>query len=269
MQVDFLFLVPLTPPAYLDDVRSQLKKMCFNQLAKLNASKRVWALGEGAAEDADVEFISTTSVTKEDKLLEVGKMLANHDTPIARYIIRLDDDDLINPVVFDTLANQEFDVAYDAGHCFYDLSSGLTSQQIRPWIANTAIHKYECALEMVAAVGGSPLAGNKNFLFACDHSQAWHTFYRNKKKYETRSEEPLYLRVLSPGSITAKGSNSNEADSYYTYLSSFGLWERNFPLTADVRDELLILWEQTNGPLMNRSFSKQGIVQRILKKVKP
>lgn len=269
MPSDFLFLIPLTPERFLDPQRRELQKLCFEQLEKLTCTKRVWLLGDGKFSQKDFESIQLKGDTKEDKLMEVGQILEKAYSPVAKYIVRLDDDDLINPAVFDRMANKDFDVCYDKHHWFYDISSARVGNQERAWIANTAIHKYERALQKVEALGGSPKAGDTNFLIACDHSQAWTPFYKNKKSVHLPSKTPLYLRILSPGSITAKNQNGQNQDEYFSYLTTFGNWNQDFPFEDEVADKLKTIWIQNEGDLKEWSFPKKNLISRVLTKFKP
>lgn len=265
MEVDYLFLIPLMPAERMDAQRIALRKLCFEQILKLKSSKRVWLMGK--IDQAEVvegfENIQVQGITKEDKLWEAGKILKLSYTPPARFLVRLDDDDLINPALFDRVANLEFDCYTDQYHQFYDLSSGWVSIQKREWIPNTAIHKFKHAMQEVKAVGGSNLAGDKNFLFACDHSRAWHTYYNDKNVRYAQKDNPVYLRVLNPGSITAR---QNEMEEYRDYLSRFGIWDAPFTLSPpELYEELKKIWLSENENLIEYKFPKQNILKRSIK----
>ncbi len=267
MPVDYLFIVPLSPSHLLTEQRKQLQDLCFNQIEKLRSTKRVWLLGEGETNRKDFEVLDLGGKSKEDKLFYLGQYLEKLDELPAKYLVRLDDDDLINPLVFDQLSAESFDVAFDQDHCFYDLSSGLASTQKRPWIANTCIHKIECALQLVEKMGGSDLAEGENYLMASDHSQAWHRFYANRRKVVTKIGEPLYIRVLNDESITAKAGNTeNSKEKYYRYLTTFGSWDSKFPLESDVLDSLTELGS-AEGVLEDWKFDKPTLIERIKRKV--
>lgn len=268
MITDYLFLIPLTPDHASSDMRKALRKLCFAQLSKLNATKRVWLLSESEVDDPDFEVVKTRGFSKEDKLFEAGFLL-KEQPQLARYIVRLDDDDLINPEVFDAAATGDFDVMYDAVHWFYDLSSGRCSAQKRPWIANTAIHKAEHALAMVPARGGSRLAAETNFLFACDHSQAWHRYYADRNAQVCDPDHPLYLRILSPRSRTSGGSDDFE-NTFPFYLQRFGSWKSPFPFEAEaLHSALKELWINREGALREWKLPQKSFASRFLNKMKP
>jgi len=253
------------PAEKLNSQRVALRALCFKQLRLLKASYRVWLLGDPGEEISDFETIKVRGTSKEDKLWEAGRILKASFSPPARYVVRLDDDDLINVSAFEAAANKDFDCYADKYHQFYDLSSGAVCAQKRNWIPNTAIHKFEHAMKIVPSIGGSELAGKENFLFACDHSQAWHPYYADKKVVYTDKSNPLYLRVLNPGSITAQG---NDSQSYTDYLRSFGNWEAPFPFAdKQLENDLKKVWCQENGELHSYNFPKKSILNRLAQKI--
>jgi len=267
MQVDYLFLIPTTPNEILDDQRKALQELCFRQILKLKSSAKVWLLGETHFGNDFFETISISG-SKEDKLFRAGQKLEALDEYPARYLVRLDDDDLINPSVFDSLAKLNFDIAYDAFHWFYDLSSGMSSSQKRPWVPNTAIHKIDNALKPVQKLGGSHLASERNYLIACDHSQAWHLFYQGRKIKLTDRNTPLYLRVLNNSSRTARQSAGGESkNEYFRYLKTFGSWDKEFPLDSSLLKSLLEVGQKEGRQLEEWNFPKDSFFERLKRKI--
>lgn len=268
MKVDYLFVIPLTPESAGNQIRKELRDCCFEQITKLKASKKVWLLGPYHTNLPDFEVIETKGESKEDKLFEVG-FLVNRTPEMARYLVRLDDDDMINPELFDKLAALDVDCMADRMHWFYDLSSARCSAQERPWIPNTAIQKMEHALTKVKSLGGSALAGDQNFLFALDHSKAWHKYYTGKAIHYTSPEEPLYLRILSPRSRTAGGSDDFE-NTFPIYLSRFGTWKSPFPFEKEtLLPKLKAIWTNNEGELRNWVFPQKTFVSRFLNRINP
>lgn len=253
-------------PTYkLDTSRIALRNLCFKQLRKLKSSYRVWLLGDTEDIFDDFEIIKVEGISKEDKLWEVGKILEASYNPPSKFLVRLDDDDMINPEVFDAFAKEDFDCCTDRYHTFYDLSSAKVSKQKRDWFPNTIIHRYNHAMQIVPAQGGSELAGENNFLFACDHSQSWHFYYADKKRKYTMKENPLYLRVLNPESITAKKTSHDE---YVGYLSGFGDWKSSFPLKSSVlQKELENIWLSENDGFKDYEFPQRNILKRVVKRI--
>ncbi len=272
MKIETLFLIPLTPVEMLDKTREALRELCFRQLGKLHSSYRVWLLGdienwEGLPEH--FECISTEGKTKEDKLFEAGKLLEMNTADTFQHLVRLDDDDLINPAVFDANASGGFDCCVDSKHWFYDLSSGLLSRQKRDWFPNTMIHSFAHAMTKVAAIGGSEKAGAENYLFACDHSRAWKSYYENRKIEWVSSGNPLYIRVLNPGSITASAKETAAEDNYRIYLSTFGDWKADFPFENHaLKQDLENIWMETSGKLKTYSFPKRTVLTKIIEHIR-
>jgi hypothetical protein len=268
MKVDYLFLIPLNPESASNDMRRALRKICLEQVSAIKASKKVWLLGTDNSLHPDFEAIKTAGRSKEDKLFEAGFLL-EREKDTARYLVRLDDDDLVNPAVFDAAAKlPDFDCFYDHTHWFYDMSSGRCSTQQRPWIPNTAIHRMEHAMMKVPALGGSTLAGDDNFLFACDHSRAWHAYYTGMNLVKADQNNPLYLRVLSPRSRSAGGSDEFQ-ETFPYYLQRFGTWKSHFPFQQEKLHPMLKqIWEGNEGPLREWTLPSKSFVSRFLNKIK-
>ncbi len=268
MTADFLFLIPLTPDSASNEIRRELRKRCFAQLERLQATKKVWLLGDFETDHPDFEVVSTRSITKEDKLFEAGFMLEKRPD-IARFLVRLDDDDMINPALFDAIARMDdFDAYTDRTHWFYDLSSAHCSAQERTWMPNTIIHRFDHAIQKVKARGGSTLAGDTNFLFACDHSKSWHFYYTGKNVKVADPRNPVYLRILSPKSRSAGGSDDFEK-TFPHYLMRFGTWKSMFPFDEEIlAPALKDIWTKYEGPLRNWVFPKKSFVSRFLNKIK-
>lgn len=226
--VDYLFLIPLSPGADEDSLRTRLRGICFDSLAKLKSSYVVWYFGDAEIHRPYFKRIDTPYQTKEERMRHAGDLLSAMPR-LARYLVRLDDDDPIRAATFDRAADLDFHVAADRYHYFHDLPSGRNSSQKRPWFANTSIHDYNEALTRVPAIGGAPAEDGKNYLFACDHSAAWHPHYRGKKIYYFPKIEPLYVRVLNPDSITAGRMKTFDAEGYFAYLDGFGDWSAPWP----------------------------------------
>lgn len=269
MKVDYLFVIPLTPESTDNEIRRKLRACCFEQVQALKSSKKVWLLGDFETGIPDFEVIDTKGETKEDKLFEAGFLISRH-SDMARYLVRLDDDDMINPALFDKIAAMpDYDCVHDNEHWFYDLSSGRCSTQKRAWIPNTAIHKMEHAITKVKAQGGSNLAGDFNFLFACDHSMAWHIHYTGMNIFLPEAEEPIYLRILSPRSRTAGGSDDFE-NTFPIYLSRFGTWKSPFPFQKDsLYPKLKAIWTNSEGELRTWVFPQKTFLSRFLNRINP
>lgn len=129
------------------------------------------------------------------------------------FIIRLDDDDIISPDILERVSKENFDCYADEFHTFYDLSSGKICQQKRNWLPNTVIHSFKHAMKIME--NGKPL-------FSQDHSEVWLNYYSGKKIIYSPKEHPVYLRIISPTSVSGKKDFNSEG--YQKYLYSFGKW---------------------------------------------
>ncbi|HKK40652.1 MAG TPA: hypothetical protein VJ949_14620 [Cryomorphaceae bacterium] len=258
--LDYLFLIPTSPNLEEGSLRRDLQRLCFQQVKKLDATFVVWLLGDAEVDHPHFKKIDCEGTSKEEKLKEAGDRLA--DMPrLAKYLVRLDDDDLINPEEFDRLAKANFDIAYDRKHFFYDLATNLASSQKREWIPNTAIMDFNHALTKVEAKGGAETEDDKNYLFACDHSRAWHPFFKGMRTI--KEKEPIYVRILNPQSITAGGTGEFDENKYFRYLQGFGKWRAELPAAlTDVKSELENIRQKHFGKPLNFK-PKRGLFSRL------
>jgi hypothetical protein len=258
--LDYLFLIPTSPNLTEGSLRKDLQKLCFQQVAALNSTFVVWLLGEAEIDHPHFKSIDCKGTSKEEKLKEAGDQLAKFPQ-LAKYLVRLDDDDLINPEQFDLLAKRDFDVAYDRKHFFYDLATDLASSQKREWIPNTAIMNYQKAMTVVDASGGVETEDGKNYLFACDHSRAWHPFFQGTQIVYPK--EPVYARILNPESITASVSGKFSENNYFRYLQGFGKWKAALPESLKpLKPELMKIRQKHFGAPLNFK-PKRGLFSRL------
>jgi len=212
MIVKYLFLIPRTPKQFRNDVRDALWKLCKKAL--LNQKFDNWKaliITDEKEEDNDslIYLVDSVALTKYEKVRSGLKYINDNLKP--EYIIRLDDDDLIMPYALEKATKYSFDALTESIHTFYEVTSDLISQQKRDWFPNTMIHKYEHAI--------TPYGADSRKLLNNDHSQAWHIYYHDKKVIYLDPENPLYVRLLSPNSITSRGND------YATYANGFGYWD--------------------------------------------
>ncbi|MCZ4409300.1 hypothetical protein O3Q51_10785 [Cryomorphaceae bacterium 1068] len=263
--LDYLFLIPTSPDLAEASLRKDLQKLCFQQVAQLESSFVVWLLGDAEITHPHFKTIVCEGTTKEEKLKEAGDQLAKLPQ-LAKYLVRLDDDDLINPMVFDELANRDFDIAYDRKHFFYDLATDLASRQKRDWIPNTAIMNFEKAMTKVD--DPRPLSADtersrsvENYLFACDHSRAWRIFFSGRNIVHPK--ESVYVRILNPESITATASGKFSENNYFRYLQGFGAWRAALPeALLPVKTDLMKIRQKHFGDPLNFK-PKRGLFSRL------
>ena len=252
----FLFIIPLTPQSYLTPLRKELFSLFLSALKQQTYENwEVLLLGEEEKKDGKFTYIRTEAVTKEDKFLVAIDYLKSLKIK-PDYIIRIDDDDLISPNVLKRASKLYFDCYSDRYHTFYDMSTGKISQSRREWLPNTVIHKFEHALANVRN-SNEMLVDNNNFsLIGLDHNIYWEKYYRDKKILWSEIENPVYLRILSPTSITnlinnqehVKTWNHNSQLAFNKYTIGYGPWVyKNLSGFRQYYGDLKLIWERFSG----------------------
>ena len=241
----FLFITKLTPVAKRSETRGGLIRLMERSLHAQSYPhwKALW-LGE---EESTKGNIITVDVSAEDSLrLLYMRNDLKELIDWADYIVKLDDDDIILSHTLSLAAKLDFDCYCDRYHTFFDLSTGLTTQQARPWIAATCIHKKEHAVTLNKNGGASwnqrmqkpdwqPNSGRaENFihsLFYGEHGSDWIDYYKTKKLVFAQPQYPVYVRVLSPTSISSGAKkfpvhSLQDVDlaAYRNYTNQFGSW---------------------------------------------
>lgn len=229
----FLYITHITPEKKRSAFRQSLIDIYF--FALKNQSYQSWKviiLGEEEKTEDRFYYFRIEDGSRETRFASVKKMFERPEVQSlvgeADYIIKLDDDDIISSRLLEHLKDFNGDLYYDRFHTFIDSSSGVITQQERPWIASTCVHKTKHAL---AAWNGEGASSVGNLLYT-DHNKAWHLYYKDKNKTAAPSALPVYLRVLSPTSITSgalhgppKVITDVSFPKYYEYLQTFGDWK--------------------------------------------
>lgn len=228
----FLFIVPLTPARFLTPLRKELFSLFLSSLKNQTYDNwEAFLFGEEEKTEGKIKFIKTQAITKGDKFLFAIEYIKSLKSP-PDYIIRIDDDDLISPNVLTQVSNLDFDCYADKYHAFYDITSGKTSLSKRGWLPNTVIHKFEHVFVQVRK-SNEVLVGNDNFsLLGLDHDVYWANYYQDKKILWSDKDHPVYLRILSPTSITSNIRESpvlnkwdNECQRKFNeYTKGYGPW---------------------------------------------
>jgi hypothetical protein len=251
----FLFITHLTPKLKRSAIRDQLLVLMEKSLYAQSYSN--WkALWLGESEEVS-DRITTIDISTPGSLEKVYLRPEIKDLiDWADYILKLDDDDLIMPHALENAATLDFDCYCDRFHTFYDLTTGQSTQQLRPWIAATCVHKKEHA---ITKKSGEGIAENFiDSLFYGEHGADWIAYYKDRDIKYARPSHPLYVRVLSPTSkssgalvFPANSILDMNLQAYDKYLLRFGSWNsyrfRNFDI---YKSELKWIW--TN-------FSQQGL----------
>ncbi len=257
----FLFVIPQSPKRMVTPFRQRLIDISMRSLLEQQSSEwEALFLGEEERSERNLHFLKCPVETKEEKLhFAVDYLLAEKTLP--EYIIRFDDDDIINPEALMHVGEDTFDCYADKLHKFYDASTGRVSNQKRDWLPNTIIHKAEHALAVYGEYHHVVKSDKRRpHLLQNDHSKWWHKYYAEKKVAYASGESPLYLRILSPTSFTANSENENaDKVSYTEYLSRFGDWEASVPkVFGGYVTDLKNAWLDEMGPMWDLKINKQG-----------
>jgi hypothetical protein len=226
----FLFITHLTPKAKRSSTRAALMELMEHSLKAQSYKhwKAMW-VGEAEREDGPIKTVDCSAPGSLSTLYlreDVKALIAWAD-----YIIKLDDDDIILPHTLEIASRLEFDCYADRFHTIHDLTTGRTTQQMRPWIAATCIHKKEHAITLNRGEG---IADNFiNSLFYGEHGRDWIAYYLGRNIRYAHPTTPVYVRVLSPtskssGAVVFPAHSLADVDlqAYAAYVRGFGGWNR-------------------------------------------
>jgi hypothetical protein len=272
MSKKFLFITHLTPV----NLRSKLRQGLIENMTRslLNQRYSNWeALWIGENEFIN-DKITEVKITNRGDLKsiyereEIKQKIENAD-----FIVKLDDDDFISPNALMNSLKHEFDCYCDEYHTFYDITSGSLTQQKRNWIASTCIHKKDHAIINPST---NKIADNFiNSLFYGEHGKDWISYYKTKKIVYANRRNPIYIRILSPTSISSgakifpiQGLKDVDMNAYYKYLKTFGTW--NSAILEDTNldvDFLKSIWSSFSGNEQSR-ISGISIFAKLKDKIK-
>jgi hypothetical protein len=255
---EFIFIIPRTPKAYKTKIRESLWEI--TQQSLINQTYISWqalvVCDDFDEKPADERFIYIISeaLKKGEKINDAINYIISNKIDVD-FVIRLDDDDVMMPDSLKKSLNYDFDVYADKYHTFYDLSSGLSSIVKRKWLANTVIHKVSHAFKISDDTG--------LHIINHDHSLKWHRYYKDKKIVYSKMNQPIYIRILSPVSLSAI-----EADNYETYLSFFGKWKFSMPdQFKKYSTQLKIIQNENNLFIKIRNYSYFSNIKSKLHKI--
>ncbi|MFN5458334.1 MAG: hypothetical protein ACK5AY_00350 [Bacteroidota bacterium] len=273
----FLFVTHVTPKNKRSTLRQSLFEI-YNK-ALLNQSYPNWKLLQiGDHDFHDTRFLKISLDSNLDTQKQIENIFNRSDVTKfindSDYLIKLDDDDIISPNILERLSNFKGDLFYDEYHSFYDVCSSKSSFQRRPWIASTAVHKTEHALSKINDSGPDNIYLNS--LLYTDHSQIWHKYYSDKNIQSSNKNNPVYLRVLSPTSISSGcdafplvSNDQINYIKYHNYLRKFGTWNISFISDfTDYKNDLLKAWFDFNGPALVEFSLNNSIENNFIYKVK-
>lgn len=231
----FLFIIPLTPDSHLSLIREELRTICIESL--LNQAYKNWValiIGDHKPDNCnDNRFIHIKKEGPKELKLQYATKYINENKMDVDYIIRLDDDDIINPKILNKYRNTEADAIVDINHWFIEWESKKVSKEFRPWFPNTFIIKKEHALSKFGELSKNNIEVINDFISLIETSHAlMHHYFIQKQVLFNSTSSPIYLRVLNRDSIT-----SNAGQSYETYLSKFGNWSSPIPQDFQINDK--------------------------------
>lgn len=261
MATSCVFLTSGTPAERRTSLQADLWSLSSRVFLENSDRKdfEVWLLGEKVSPGYPFVPVACHGQSRMDKL-SAGSNLLKKNRDRFQYVIRFDDDHLLNPRFFDLISDaQPFDILHDEQHVFYDLLSGQLSIQQRPWIARSAVHHISNALEHIA-VQRDPAP-----LITQNHSQTWHHFYRDKQTKTTEKVNPLSIRILYPDWFNRElAGDTPERRQYNQFLSQFGTWDAEFPEGFEnYREQLHEIGEKYFGPLKSFSPEPPNTGQRV------
>lgn len=256
----FLFVIPQSPKRIISPFRQRLIDISMRSLLEQESMNwEAWFLGEENKTQDNLNYIKCPVETKEEKLHFVVDLLMEQKS-LPEYIVRFDDDDIINTRVLKELENAQFDCYADAWHTFFDVSTGRMSMQKRGWLPNTVIHKTEHALAVYGEYHYVVKSDKRRpHLLQNDHSKWWHKYYADKKVVYADKASPLYMRILSPTSFTASSDKQNaDQNAYADYLSRFGEWDAQVPAVFQTYiTELQRAWKEEIGPMWDLNLKRK------------
>jgi hypothetical protein len=232
----FLFITHITPKAKRSALREGLLELMDESLkAQTYTEWKALRIGEEERTDGPIQTVDASNAESLRAVYLRPDVKALIDW--ADYMVKLDDDDIILPHTLELASKLEFDLYADRFHTFHDLTTGRTTQQLRPWIAATCIHKKEHAITLNR---GDGVADNFiNSLFYGEHGRDWIAYYAKRNIRFAHPTTPVYMRVLSPSSkssgavvFPAHSLADVNLQAYAAYVRGFGSWNhypiRNF-----------------------------------------
>jgi len=216
----FLFITCLTPKHLLTPLRKDLFNLYLKALkAQTYTGWEAVLLGEENKEDGKIKYLKAKTITKEDKLQEAYAYLQQlQEKP--NYIIRIDDDDLISPVILQKIVNgkKEIDCYSDFHNVLYNLYNGKMAHEAYSWMPSTIAMKYKDAVTPIDYFNNLPL-------FACDHDVVYHKFYSNKKVQYSEKNSPVYMRIISPTCLTLSQLTAEKKIEFGDFTKTLGYFE--------------------------------------------
>jgi hypothetical protein len=208
----FLFITHLTPKAKRSALREGLLEVMDESLkAQTYTEWKALRIGEEERTEGPIQTIDTASA---DSLRSVylrpdEKALIDW----ADYVVKLNDDDIILPHTLEIASKLEFDLYGDRFHTFHDITTDRTTQQQRPWIAATCMHKKEHAITLNRGEG---VADNFiNSLFYGEHGRDWIAYYAKRNVIFAQPTTPDFVPSSDYYKTNQDKRNLNTPQSFF------------------------------------------------------
>lgn len=254
---DFLFVVPLTPKKFLTSIRKEIYDLFIRSMNQQTSTN--WTalmIGEEDYVDGNYMFVdSGDAVIKKDKLVWTVEWLRKQPKK-PKYIIRMDDDDLVNRHTLSDLEGLDFDMYRDRYYANYDISNAKIRMSRINWYPNTCIMKYE-------HFDKQPSRGDDMELLVSDHS-LWHEYFQDMKVISAPKNHPFYLRILSPSCKTIyelvnetdqPDPTELNIDEYHKYVGDGNWRHRYLPDYEEYIPELIDIWERFYQTKIDRKLT--------------
>ena len=226
---DFVFIIALTPKEFLTETKTKLFELTIESLkSQVSDNWQALLIGDEDFETGNLIYLKSEAKKKGDKILFALSYIEKQNKK-PKYLIRFDDDDLISSTVVNAIEKLNFDCYADKYHTYYNLINGKISFLKANFMANSVFHKYEHAIKIV----DHPKEENdiNKPLIACDHALEFIRYYKDKNIIYSPRKQPLYLRILSPASVTMgildeKSRAKFDIDDFNQKSKEFGFWQK-------------------------------------------
>lgn len=218
----FVFITTRNQHQYDHPLRSRLWTICLNTLQQQQSDNwEALVVGLDEKQEGNITYLKATGDTKKPKIKQALEYIAAQETP-PEYLIRLDDDDLISATMLKELDGLKSDAFTDKYHLLYDITTGKSLQNDHTWFPNTCILGYQHAIQ--------PFGPEQMPLFMYDHDKAWHQYFEGKNVGYAAKNNPVYLRIISPSTVSISGtwdkSKDYDQENFDRYVQSLRKWRR-------------------------------------------
>ena len=117
----FVFIIPRTPKQFRNSLRE-----CLWEKTKQSILQQKYSYWQALVVDdheetqGKISYINSAALKKGEKLQFALKFIETWNNK-PDYVIRLDDDDIINSTALEFVKNKSFDIAIDSYHTFYEI----------------------------------------------------------------------------------------------------------------------------------------------------